>query len=487
LAGSAEIDIACVAYSSRQASPGGLFVAVRGLHTDGHRFAGEAVSRGAAAVVCEEELPGLRCPQVIVPDSREALSRLACAFYGHPAKRLRLVGITGTNGKTTTSYLVESVLSAAGCRVGVIGTVNYRYGGRTQPAPQTTPESLDLQRLLAEMLAAGVTHVVMEVSSHALDLRRVDGCPFDVAVFTNLTRDHLDYHRDMERYFAAKRRLVAELLSTNAAKGPGRAVINLADPCGRRLCEIDCRRLGFGPPGSDIYPTHFKADFAGLAATLATPAGPLEVRSPLLGHHNLDNIMAATGVGLALGLSPSDIVRGLANLSAVPGRFQPVPNAAGLHVLIDYAHTDDALRHALTSLREIGASRLTCVFGCGGDRDRGKRPLMGRAATELADLVVVTSDNPRTEDPEAIIEGILPGLAGLERLAPEECAGRRGYTVVVDRAEAIALALRQAARGEVVLIAGKGHEDYQIVGQTKRHFDDAEVAAGALRALEAAA
>jgi UDP-N-acetylmuramoyl-L-alanyl-D-glutamate--2,6-diaminopimelate ligase len=314
----------------------------------------------------------------------------------------------------------------------------------------------------------------------------VDGCLFDVAVFTNLTRDHLDYHRDMERYFAAKRRLVAELLSTNAAKGPGRAVINLADPCGRRLCEIDCSRLGFGPPGSDIYPTQFKADFAGLAATLATPAGEMEVRSPLLGHHNLDNIMAATGVGLALGLSPEDIVRGLANLAAVPGRFQPVPNAAGLHVLIDYAHTDDALRHALTSLREIGASRLTCVFGCGGDRDRGKRPLMGRAAAELADLVVVTSDNPRTEDPEAIIQGILPGLSGLKRLAPEECAGRKGYTVVVDRAEAINLALRQAARGEVVLIAGKGHEDYQIVGQTKRHFDDAEVAAGALRALEAA-
>jgi UDP-N-acetylmuramoyl-L-alanyl-D-glutamate--2,6-diaminopimelate ligase len=488
LAGSPDVEIASVAYSSNQACPGSLFVAVPGLKVDGHRFAGEAVARGAVAVVAEHELD-TSAAQIIVPSSREALGRLACAFYGHPARTLRLVGITGTNGKTTTSFLVESVLAAAGHRPGVIGTVNYRFGGQSRPAPQTTPESLDLQRLLREMLDAGISHVVMEVSSHALDMRRVDGCPFDVGVFTNLTRDHLDYHQDMDRYFAAKRRLVADLLSRNAAKGPGRAVINLADPRGAELRRL-ADSIAFGPEGPErpeIYPQEVRADFAGISATLATPAGKIEINSPLLGLHNLENIMAAVGVGLALNISPEAISRGIAQLAAVPGRFQPVANRRGIHILIDYAHTDDALRHALNSLRRMGAKRLTCVFGCGGDRDHGKRPLMGRAVGELADLAVVTSDNPRTEDPAAIINDIIPGIEGLARLAPNDCAGRRGYTVVIDRAEAIGLAINQAAPGEVVLIAGKGHEDYQIIGQIRRHFDDAEVAAAALRGLGAAA
>jgi UDP-N-acetylmuramoyl-L-alanyl-D-glutamate--2,6-diaminopimelate ligase len=487
LAGSAEIDIACLAYSSRHVRPGALFVAVRGLNTDGHRFAGAAVERGAVAVVAEEEVPAASAARIVVPSSRDALARLACAFYGHPARALKLVGITGTNGKTTTSFLVESILAEAGHRVGVIGTVSYRFGNERRPAPQTTPESLDLQRMLKEMLDGGVTHVVMEVSSHALDLGRVKGCAFDVAVFTNFSRDHLDYHPDMEHYFAAKRRLVAEFLSDGGPKGQGQAVINLADPRGKSFWEAAPARLGFGPPGADIHPLEVRSGFEGISARLATPAGTLDIHSPLLGRHNVANIMAATGVGLCLGVAPEAVVGGVASLQSVPGRFQPVANAAGIHVLVDYAHTDEALRNALGSLRQMGPQRLTCVFGCGGDRDRGKRPLMGRAVAELADLVVVTSDNPRTEDPEKIIADILPGLDGLERLRPAECSLRRGYTVVVDRAEAIGLAIRQAAPGEVVLIAGKGHENYQIVGEARRPFDDAQVAAEVFNQLGVAA
>ncbi len=491
----ADPEVASLVYSSREAGPGSLFVAVRGLKTDGHLYVADALSRGAVAVVAEEEVPCGGAVLVRVPDSRRALAAISCAFHGHPARTLRMVGVTGTNGKTTTSYLIESVLAAAGFQVGVIGTVNYRFGGRTLPAPQTTPESLDLQRLLREMLEAGVTHVVMEVSSHALDLKRADGCPFDAAVFTNLTRDHLDYHRDMESYFAAKQRLFTELLSEGPPKGRGRAVVNLADPWGARLWEVAGQahlgydRLGYGTPEADIHPGEVRSGFTGTCATLATPAGEMFVCSPLLGRHNADNIMAAVGAGLALEVDPKAIARGIAALTSVRGRFQPVPNSAGIHVLVDYAHTDDALSHALGSLRQMGAKRLTCVFGCGGDRDRGKRPLMGRAVGRLADLAVVTSDNPRTEEPAAIIADILPAFKGLAvpRLEPGECAGRRGYTVVVDRAEAIGLAIRQAAPGEVVLIAGKGHEDYQIVGTARRHFDDAEVAAQVLLGLEAAA
>ncbi|MFH0809225.1 MAG: UDP-N-acetylmuramoyl-L-alanyl-D-glutamate--2,6-diaminopimelate ligase [Pseudomonadota bacterium] len=494
LAGSPETEVCSLAYSSRQVAAGGLFVAVRGLKTDGHLYIGAALSRGAVVVVSEEDVEEVRAAGaalVRVPDSRAALARLSCTYHGHPARELKLVGITGTNGKTTTSYLVESVLREAGARVGVIGTINYRFGGASRPALQTTPESLDLQRLLREMADAGTTHVVMEVSSHALDLKRVDGCVFDVVVFTNLTRDHLDYHQDMERYFTAKRRLAVEMLSTekNSEGKAGLAVVNLADPWGERFRQAAGSAISFGTDEADVRVTTFSAGLGGMEATLATPAGTLAVRSPLIGRHNLENIMAAVGAGLALGLEPETIERGVAGLRLVPGRLQPVPNRAGIHVLVDYAHTDDALAHALGALRQAGATRLTCLFGCGGDRDRGKRPLMGREAGKLADFVVVTSDNPRTEDPEAIIADITPGLEAVRcrRREPENRAGGRGYTVVADRAEAIGLAIRQAAPGEVVLIAGKGHEDYQIVGQTRRHFDDAEIAAAVLDGLEVAA
>lgn len=485
LRGAENLTVTGVAYHSGEVAEGGVFVALKGARTDGHRFVAQALDRGAAAIVSEQEVlvpDGVATVQV--PQARLALAHLAAAFYGHPSRELTIVGITGTNGKTSTTYILEAILEHAGRHVGVLGTVNYRAGQKTWPAPVTTPESLDLQKLLRAMCDLKVSHVFMEVSSHALDLRRVDRTAFDVGVFTNLSQDHLDYHRDLEDYFAAKSRLFLGLLANGGA--PGLAVLNLDDPRGRELHRrVRGPALTYGcHPDSQVRPLSYQFRPHGIQARLTSPAGELEIDSKLVGPFNLANILAAVATALGLGLSPAEVARGIAALNGVPGRLERFGPPEGPAVFVDYAHTPAAVAQALGALQELNFSRLITVFGCGGDRDRTKRPLMGRAAAAGSQLVVVTSDNPRGEEPLAIIKEIEPGLiaAGLAKIS--EAAAKRGaegYLVVPDRREAIRLAVGLARPGEAVLVAGKGHENYQIWGAERRHFDDREEVAQALK------
>jgi UDP-N-acetylmuramoyl-L-alanyl-D-glutamate--2,6-diaminopimelate ligase len=485
--GDLDAPVTGVAYHSREVTPGGIFVALKGCCTDGHLYLAASLDAGARVVVTEQELappPGVTV--VRVPQARLALAHISAAFYGHPSRELTLVGITGTNGKTSTTYILEAILNAAGCRVGVVGTVNYRVGESTWPAPVTTPESLDLQRLLREMRTRGVTHVFLEVSSHALDLRRVDGALFAAAVFTNLSQDHLDYHRDLDDYFAAKSRLFVDLLANGRPSRRGLAVLNLDDPRGRQLKDaVRDPALTYGlHPDSQVRPLSHRFRQDGLSAHLTTPAGEVKITSRLVGPFNLANILAAAATALGLGIDPDTVARGIAALPGVPGRLERFGPPAGPSVFVDYAHTPAAVTQALTALETLDFSRLITVFGCGGDRDRGKRPLMGAAAAAGSQLVIVTSDNPRTEDPVAIIREIEPGLeqSGLPRLdAAAAQRGEAGYLVVPDRREAIRLAVSLAGPGEAVLVAGKGHENYQIWGAERRHFDDREEVAQALR------
>ena len=482
-------EIGSLHYRAQEVRPGGLFIAVAGFARDGHAFISQAADRGAAAVLSQRPVEVRGLPVVAVDSTRRAMARVAARFYGRPCSRLTVVGITGTNGKTTTASLLESMLAAAGHRVGVIGTLNCRYAGRELPLPMTTPESLDLQRLVAEMHAAGITHLVMEVSSHALDLHRIDACDVDLAVFTNLSRDHLDYHGDMAAYWACKKRLFTDHLRAGRRGARPVAVVNGDDPRGRELLDIlSAGALSTGTRG-DIRPAGVTIDRDGIHGTLQTPAGPLTFASPLIGRHNLENIMSAAGAALALGTGLEDIQQGIDSLASVPGRLERVADPAGRLICVDYAHTPDALENALKALRELTTGRLVCVFGCGGDRDRGKRRQMGAIAARHADLCVVTSDNPRSEPPMAIIEEILPGIreAGARRCAPGDAAlpgASRCFTVDPDRGRAIALAVRATRPGDALLIAGKGHETYQIVGEHTRPFDDRRKAREALDRLE---
>jgi UDP-N-acetylmuramoyl-L-alanyl-D-glutamate--2,6-diaminopimelate ligase len=485
--GDVDAPVTGVAYHSLEVTPGGLFVALKGARTDGHLYLTASLDRGARVVVTEQELvppPGVTV--VRVPQARLALAHISAAFYDHPSRELTLVGITGTNGKTSTTYLLEAILTAAGCRVGVVGTVNYRVGESTWPAPVTTPESLDLQRLLREMRTRGVTHVFLEVSSHALDLRRVDGAVFAAGVFTNLSQDHLDYHRDLDEYFAAKSRLFLEILAHGRPPRGALAVLNLDDPRGLELRDaIRVPVLTYGlHPSSQVRPLSHRYRQDGLDALLTTPWGEVEIASRLVGPFNLANILAAAATALGLGIDPATVARGIAALPGVPGRLERFGPPAGPGVFVDYAHTPAAITQALAALHTLNFSRLITVFGCGGDRDRGKRPLMGQVAAEKSQLVIVTSDNPRTEDPLAIIREIEPGLenSGLPKInAAAAQKGEAGYLVVPDRREAIRLAVALARPGEAVLVAGKGHENYQIWGAERRHFDDREEVAEALR------
>ncbi len=485
----ADPEIGSLHYRAQDVRPGGLFIAVPGFSRDGHAFIGQAAGRGAAAVLSQRPVEMDGPTVVAVENTRRAMALAAARFYGRPCSRLTVAGITGTNGKTTTASLLENMLAAAGHRVGVIGTLNCRYGGREVPLPMTTPESLDLQCLMAGMLAAGVSHVVMEVSSHALDLHRVDACDVDVAVFTNLSRDHLDYHGDMAAYWECKKRLFTEHLKAPRRGGSLSAVVNVDDPHGRELRDLlGAGALGTGSRG-DVRPGEMRIDLNGIRGTLETPAGPLDFNSPLIGRHNLENIMSAVGAALALGLALAPIRRGIETLASVPGRLERVADPAGRLICVDYAHTPDALENALRALRELTAGRLVCVFGCGGDRDRGKRRQMGAIAARCADLTVVTSDNPRSEPPMAIIEEILPGV---RENGVRACNGNnrdlsgasRCFVVEPDRGRAIALAVAATRPGDALLIAGKGHETYQIVGERTLAFDDRRKAREALARLE---
>lgn len=466
--GSAPAAVTGITADSRAVRAGQCFVAVPGLRHDGRRFIPEAVGRGAALVVSEgPALDGLTVGQVLVPSARVALARAAAAWYGNPSRHLTVVGITGTNGKTTTSYLVEALLQARGLKTGVIGTIEYRVGSEVIPAGQTTPEAPELQALLARMRAAGIGAVAMEVSSHALALARVEGLAFDIAVFTNLTQDHLDFHRTFEAYRAAKRHLF-ELLA--ASPKPGRtAVVNADDPAGQEMVRglaVPVITFGF-TAGAAVRAVAHESTLEGIRLTADTPCGRLTLRSPLIGQHNVLNLLGAVGVGLALGLPTEAIAAALGRVGAVPGRFEQVRAGQPFLVVVDYAHTPDALERVLATARRLTRGRLAVVFGCGGDRDRGKRPIMGEIAARLADRVWVTSDNPRSEPPAAIIEEILAGV--------RRAGGQDRVTSEVDRRRAIAQALGWAREGDAVVIAGKGHETYQIVGDTVLPFDDRAV------------
>jgi UDP-N-acetylmuramoyl-L-alanyl-D-glutamate--2,6-diaminopimelate ligase len=482
-------DISGLFCRAQDVQPGGLFVAIRGFKADGHDFVDQALANGAVAVVCEQPVSA-NTMTIQVADSRKALAELAATFYGDPSQDLTIVAITGTNGKTTTSYLVESILQAADINTGVIGTINYRYGGKIFDNPVTTPESLDLQRILSQMRDAGVTHVVMEVSSHALDLHRVHGCKFDIGVFTNFSQDHLDYHKDMDSYWACKRKLFSDLLPACAAGTQVRAVINIADPKGRQLArEMTLPSLTCSHHAdSDLRTLKARFDLQGMAARIATPHGKMEFRSQLVGRHNLENILSAIGVGVALGIPLETIAAGISSLENVPGRLERIPNRHRRFVYVDYAHTPDALENALLALRALTADRIICVFGCGGDRDKAKRPEMGGIAARLSDLVVVTSDNPRTEPPEQIIDQIVTGVQKICDLqyAPGDLQHgfrSKSFSVMVDRRVAIRHSLLASRPGDTLLIAGKGHEPYQIVGHERRPFDDRQEALQAMAEL----
>jgi UDP-N-acetylmuramyl-tripeptide synthetase len=475
------LEIRGVHDDSRQVGSGDLFVALPGQTVDGHRYLEMAAQRGAVAAIVERDdvsFPGVR---VRVRSAARSLGRVAAAWHGRPAEAMTLIGITGTNGKTTCTYLVEALLVAHGARSGVIGTVVYRSPAGQRPAPFTTPTSLLLHATLAEMRDASATHVVMECSSHALALDRLEGVDFTVAAFTNLTQDHLDFHSSIEDYGAQKRRLFTERL-----RPAGIAVICVDGVYGEGMAAAARGRvLRVSSDGGSADVRVRRADLRsdGTRLELATPIGPLTIDSPLVGGFNVENLVVAVGVGIALGVSGETIVRALATAPGAPGRLERVERP-GIDVVgyVDYAHTPDALERALRALRPTTRGALWVVFGCGGDRDRGKRPQMGRIAAAGADRVIVTSDNPRTEPPDTIIEQILAGVpAHRSARDPAHGSNRGAVEVIEDRRAAIAHAVDHAAAGDVILVAGKGHEDYQIIGAERRRFDDREVVAEALQ------
>lgn len=477
--GDLTVDVTGVAEDSRRVKQGEVFVAVKGKRMDGHDFSHEALAAGASALVVQRSLPmGLQTavPLIRVRDTKQVLGLLASRFHGNPSARLRMVGVTGTNGKTTILYLCKAILEASGRRVGAIGTINYLIGEERLPAPHTTPGAADLQGLLARMVEAGLGSVVMEVSSHALALDRVAGCEFDVALYTNLTQDHLDFHHTMEDYFRAKLRLFTDLTQFGSKGSRKRAIVNTDDPRGHRVCGASSVPVWTYAVErqSDIRAEDIHLSLTGTRFIAVTPSGQFPVESRLIGQHNVYNILAAIGVGLHEGAPLASIQAGLRKLVNVPGRFERIEAGQDFTVIVDYAHTEDALARLLTAAQALKTGRIITVFGCGGDRDRGKRPKMGRAAAERSDVVILTSDNPRTEDPTAILREVEVGVR--QALDPAQTK----YEMIPDRGQAIESAMREAKAGDMVLIAGKGHEDYQILGTNRIHFDDREVARQAI-------
>ncbi|MGA7217490.1 MAG: UDP-N-acetylmuramoyl-L-alanyl-D-glutamate--2,6-diaminopimelate ligase [Candidatus Sulfotelmatobacter sp.] len=478
LAQSGDPVVNSVEYDSRQVKPGCAFVAMRGESSDGNRFIDKAIQSGAVAVITDSaaETPRADVGWAVVSNGRRALARISANFYKKPAERIAIIGITGTNGKSTTAFLVESILSAARRKSALIGTIEYHVAGRVLPAPHTTPESLELNRILSEALGQGASDAVMEVSSHALAQERVYGVPFDVAVFTNLTRDHLDYHETMEKYFAAKR-VLFEGCGTDA---PRAVVTNIDDEYGAKLAEFSRKRssvvLKYGWEHGDFHAQKVEITTRGTRFDLVSPKGKIAVFSPLIGRVNVYNVLAAAGACFARGCELQAIADGIDKLARVPGRFERVDCGQPFTVVVDYAHTDDALRNLTALARELASNsgangRVLTMFGCGGDRDRKKRPLMGEAAGRGSDFIVLTSDNPRSEDPIAIINDAIVGL---------QKTGAK-YAVEPDRRKAISFIIREARPGDIVLLAGKGHEKVQVTRDGSIPFDDVEVAREALR------
>jgi UDP-N-acetylmuramoyl-L-alanyl-D-glutamate--2,6-diaminopimelate ligase len=486
-----EAEVTGISSDSRRAKAGDLFVAVRGISNDGHQFIDDALRAGAAAVLAEswpekDEIPEKRPNVVLVPNARRALALAAANFYGQPSRKLVIAGVTGTNGKTTVTYLLESIIRAASKSVGVIGTVDCRYDGNSFDLGATTPDAIVLQSKLAEMVKAGVSHVAMEVSSHALDQQRVTGVHFKVAGFTNLTHDHLDYHKSLDTYFEAKARLFSEALRRSRARGR-MAVVNVDDPRGPVLLErwggkslsvsMDAKS------GADVVAISADYGLSGTKAVIKTSKGVWELEYGLIGAHNLANVLVAVGMALAMGFSQARIMRGLRALERVPGRLERVPAEPGKHVFVDYAHTPDALKRVIGALRPLTKGRIIVVFGCGGDRDRDKRPLMGKQVAQIADIAVVTNDNPRSEDPSVIAAAVEKGLVdgGYAKMTGVPAA--KTYKIELDRRSAIKMAIDWMRPDDVVLIAGKGHETYQIIGRQKHRFDDREEARRILSGL----
>ncbi|MGH7908336.1 MAG: UDP-N-acetylmuramoyl-L-alanyl-D-glutamate--2,6-diaminopimelate ligase [Thermodesulfobacteriota bacterium] len=472
------VEILGISYDSNNIRDGFLFAAIKGDKTDGHEYIESALKNGAKALLVED-IP-FNTPNDIsiiqVEDTKSSLAKISANFFGHPTKEITLVGITGTNGKTTITYLLESIWKEMGKNAGVIGTVEYRYSGKKISSPMTTPESLDLMRLFRDMRTSGVEYVVMEVSSHALDRKRVSECHFDAAVFTNLTQDHLDYHETLENYLEAKKKLFSEVLRLSE-KGEKFSIINIDDPYGKEIAKessgkiiyysISNRREGVHVEKASITPE-------GIWALFNTPWGKIEISSKLFGKHNLYNILAAATAALSLGASIEAVETGISRVESVPGRLDKVENTYGITILIDYAHTPDALKNVLLAVRPLTPKRLILIFGCGGDRDPIKRPIMGRIGRELSDILIVTSDNPRTERPEPIIDEIEKGVH-------EISSDKKNYFRIPDRRDAIRKGIEIATSGDTVLIAGKGHETYQILGTKRIPFDDKDVAGNILR------
>lgn len=493
LHGSSETEISGVTCDSRAVKPGMLFFALRGTNTDGHRYIPAAIAAGAAAVLLEDassapaDLPWLQ-----VADGRSAMGLISAAFCGDPTARLPLIGITGTNGKTTTTYLIEGILRAAGIAPAVLGTISYRFEDTVVEASHTTPESTELQAAFRQLADAGAQAFIMEVSSHALEQKRVEGCHFDVGIFSNLTRDHLDYHKTMESYLGSKQQLFSRLLLPDQCKPVRRAVVNMDDEFGAQIAAVSaCPVISYGVDfNGDVKADGVELSVNGIRGTLKTPKGDVAFASRLLGRFNLYNILAAVSAGVALDLPLEAIKAGIEGHSAVPGRMERVENSHGITLLVDYAHTGDALENVLKTLKELATGRIITVFGCGGDRDPGKRPIMGGIAAGMSDLAIVTSDNPRSEDPFLIMAQVKAGIMPLnlrEYTIAELSDGfsEKGFVMLENRRDAIRMAVRSALPGDIVLLAGKGHEDYQIIGTTKHHFDDREEAAAAFAEVKA--
>ncbi len=476
------LDITSVEYDSRSVGPGSLFAAVRGFSDDGRRYINGAVEAGAVAVMVDAPLGGNpQVPVIMVPNVRRGMALAAAEVYEQPSKDLTLIGVTGTKGKTTVTFLLESILRQGGLKTGLTGSIKVSIAGEERPAVINTPEGPDLQRYLHEMVNRGVTNAVVEVSSQGLALSRAVGCSFDVGVFTNLGQDHLDFHRDMRTYFGVKRLLFTRHLTGNRLKEGPRAVVNVDDEWGRLLAEeLGPAVITFGLDSeADLTATEIKSGSMTLSASMRTPAGDMEIHSRLIGSVNLYNLLAAAGAALALEVEPNRIVLGMESLQVIPGRMEKIGSKEEYLALVDYAHTAEALSQTLNSVRNLAPRRLITVFGCGGDRDRAKRPLMGRAAGSFSDLAIITSDNPRTEDPMSIIEEIEPGLKNLDlvRLDPgglTESYPRCTYTVIPNRRDAIRVGVKLLQPGDILIVAGKGHENYQILGREKIHLDDRE-------------